>query len=515
MVLEETVEAGPRPGRTQRPSDPTPPEEESGRRILASLARLRLSRRAPTAALIRGVLLRAATSSPAALAGALRRYRGLLHHAADARRAGRALSRAELRAFAGELDDQLVLWELVADGDGDLEVALEDLDTIDAVQVETGTPADAPDAKLDRLRTLLSDGRPTLVFTTRRETVRHLRDRLGVPVAWCTGDRAGVGHCSAPRSLVMQLFQDDGERAPVPLTRPRILVATDVAAEGLDLRRAERVVHYDLPWTPMRLEQREGRAVRLGSAHRWVDVVRFGAPPSLEAALGLRQRLERKARLPAHAGLGARGVRLWRWRTALADRLGDGPAVSGVALVRDSSCRGVLAGFTLLPHHPGGRQPLAAVIGWLDQDGSWTEDGAVIEGRMHEAGRSENRAPASPDSIRSALDRLVTPIRARLAVAGGRRWAAGEPAPSARRLAARLAEAVGKAARARDRRTLGQLEQALAFVGGGHTAGEAMLVERMADASADRMPAILSRLPAPTPRWDTIEVRLTGVVLFE
>jgi hypothetical protein len=42
-----------------------------------------------------------------------------------------------------------------------------------------------------------------------------------------------------------------------------------------------------------------------------------------------------------------------------------------------------------------------------------------------------------------------------------------------------------------------------------------MLVERIADAPADRMPAILARLPAPTPRWDTIEVRLTGVVLFE
>src|SRR6185295_14024170 len=111
-------------------------EEESGRRILASLARLRLSRRAPTAALIRGVLLRAATSSPAALAGALRRYRGLLHHAADARRAGRALSRAELRAFAGELDDQLVLWELVAGGGGEVELEIDDLEALDRAVAE-------------------------------------------------------------------------------------------------------------------------------------------------------------------------------------------------------------------------------------------------------------------------------------------------------------------------------------------------------------------------------------------
>ena len=38
----------------------------------------------------------------------------------------------------------------------------------------------------------MADGRVTLVFVTRRETVRYLRDRLGPPaVAWCTGERAG------------------------------------------------------------------------------------------------------------------------------------------------------------------------------------------------------------------------------------------------------------------------------------------------------------------------------------
>ena len=45
--------------------------------------------------------LRALASSPAAMAGALRRYRQLLLHARDARRAGRALTRGELRLFTG------------------------------------------------------------------------------------------------------------------------------------------------------------------------------------------------------------------------------------------------------------------------------------------------------------------------------------------------------------------------------------------------------------------------------
>jgi hypothetical protein len=257
------------------------------------------------------VLLRAAASSPAALAGALRRYRGLLLHGADALRAGRSLGRAELREFAGELDDQLVFWELVSDGHGTLELALDDLDAIGGV-LDACAGAASADAKLARLRSLLADGRPTLVFTTRRDTVRHLRDGLGVVVAWCTGDRAGLGHAPAARSAVMRWFQ-----APGAHPMPHCLVTTDVAAEGLDLRRAERVVHYDLPWTPMRLEQREGRAVRLGSSHPRIEVIQFPPPPALEAALRLGERLEHKAALPGQAGLGPDGARLWRWRSAI------------------------------------------------------------------------------------------------------------------------------------------------------------------------------------------------------
>ena len=133
------------------------------------------------------------------------------------------------------------------------------------------------DGKVERLRSLLADGRPTLVFTTRRETVRYLRDRLSPPPAWCTGVRAGLGSCPLPRATVLGWFREvvaaAGPRPPV-----RHLVATDVAAEGLDLQRAARVVHYDLPWTPMRLEQREGRALRLGSLHPMVEVVTLSPP---------------------------------------------------------------------------------------------------------------------------------------------------------------------------------------------------------------------------------------------
>ena len=310
------------------------------------------------------------------------------------------------------------------------------------------------------------------------------------------------------------------------MTPPSCLVVTDVAAEGLDLRRAARVVHYDLPWTPMRLEQREGRAVRLGSARDLVEVVRFIPPPAFDAALELGDRLRRKAALPALAGLGADGVRLWRWRSALVDQLGDGQAVSGSALgcrsprvpraaadTCQEASRGVLAGFELLALRHGERQCIGSVVGWLGPDGSWSEDESVVAERLRAAAACDNRAPPTAAVIRQALDRLVGPVRARLALAAARRWTAAEPDAAARRLALRLGELVRMAAQRRDARDLARLERALAFVAGGHTAGEAMLVRRLADAPA--LAACLAGIPATSARWDAIDVRLTGLVVFD
>ena len=47
----------------------------------------------------------------------------------------------------------------------------------------------------------------------------------------------------------------------------RILVSTDAGGEGLNLQFAHVVVNYDLPWNPMRVEQRIGRVDRIGQAH--------------------------------------------------------------------------------------------------------------------------------------------------------------------------------------------------------------------------------------------------------
>jgi len=52
----------------------------------------------------------------------------------------------------------------------------------------------------------------------------------------------------------------------------RILVATDIAARGIDVKGIELVINYDLPWNPNRIEQRFGRVHRIGQrevCHMW------------------------------------------------------------------------------------------------------------------------------------------------------------------------------------------------------------------------------------------------------
>lgn len=507
LVIESERTAGGRPERISLTCSPGLEESRAAAKFVDLLTGLRLSRNSSIAALIRGVLLRATGSSPAALAGALRRYRRLLLHARDAAASGRVVDRTELRRFTGELGDQLVWWELLPPSDAGGELDLTDLEQLDHL-IQTAKAGAERDKKIVRLREILRDAKPTLVFTVSRDTVRHIRQELrDFPVAWCTGERAGIGHTSVPRRTVLACFR---EGTPGPA--PRHLIVTDVAAEGLDLQRAARVVHYDLPWTPMRLEQREGRAVRLGSVHREVEVVQFTLPPVLERCLRQEATLARKAKLPSAAGLGIRGRHVWRWRADLAERFGSENAIAGVAAVA-SPHYGLLAGFAL--YGPNAPDPVvAATVGWLDSRGDWSEASEVVASRLGDAAAASRALPVNGALLRDYLSLLSHPIRERLALIRSRRWVSADPAPSARRLAGRLNELIYHAARLRNAKHLLQLERALGFVAGGHTAGEATLIEGLVEASGRELMDSLSRLSPMVTDWDGIQVQLTGLIVF-
>ena len=68
-----------------------------------------------------------------------------------------------------------------------------------------------------------------------------------------TGKASGI-RAADKRAAIVEYFQDTAE----------IMIATEAAAEGLNLQFCSLVVNYDLPWNPQRIEQRIGRCHRYG-----------------------------------------------------------------------------------------------------------------------------------------------------------------------------------------------------------------------------------------------------------
>jgi len=77
-------------------------------------------------------------------------------------------------------------------------------------------------------------------------------------------DRVTGSRTADLRSALVDYFREQG----------RIMIATEAAAEGINLQFCSLVVNYDLPWNPQRVEQRIGRCHRYGQQHD-VVVVNF------------------------------------------------------------------------------------------------------------------------------------------------------------------------------------------------------------------------------------------------
>ena len=112
------------------------------------------------------------------------------------------------------------------------------------------------------------DDERLVVFTEYKTTLDYLAGRLK---DLYDPDRILIlfgGMDEMERDQVKQSFND-------PENPVRILLATDAAAEGLNLQRTARyLLHYDCPWNPSRLEQRNGRLDRHGQG-RDVTVYHF------------------------------------------------------------------------------------------------------------------------------------------------------------------------------------------------------------------------------------------------
>ena len=123
--------------------------------------------------------------------------------------------------------------------------------------------------KADRLRELLQQidqetpGAKVLIFTEYRRTQEFLKEQLedwygSGAVVLINGDMELEGKTPEAQSKrqSQRLFRDNPD--------VRFLVSTEAGGEGINLQFCYILVNYDLPWNPMRYEQRVGRVYRYG-----------------------------------------------------------------------------------------------------------------------------------------------------------------------------------------------------------------------------------------------------------
>ncbi len=112
-----------------------------------------------------------------------------------------------------------------------------------------------------------------IIFTEYRATQNWLYSVLASE-GLTGGDRLMTmfgGMDSDKREEIKAAFQTNPEQSPV-----RILLATDAASEGIDLQNhCSRLIHYEIPWNPNRLEQRNGRVDRHGQRAKQVLIHHF------------------------------------------------------------------------------------------------------------------------------------------------------------------------------------------------------------------------------------------------
>lgn len=171
-----------------------------------------------------------------------------------------------------DLDDDVFVGDLLEE----LSVAnaAEAVELAELVTLLREVPTDSKaDTLLARLRELqsLDPAAKVLLFTEFRETQEYLRDRLA-ELGWAVHLFHGQLRPAAKDASVEEFRNAEG---------PSILLSTEAGGEGRNFQFCHYLVNYDLPWNPMRVEQRIGRVDRIGQAEA-VQIFNFWVKGTVE-----------------------------------------------------------------------------------------------------------------------------------------------------------------------------------------------------------------------------------------
>ncbi|WP_456398201.1 helicase-related protein [Desulfurobacterium sp.] len=145
------------------------------------------------------------------------------------------------------------------------------------------------DPKLDKFLNLLkgdstlSKAEKLLIFTEFSDTAEYLWDSLKENF----GDCVLVFSSKSNTSVRKKIVENFDPNAKVKKDDIKILITTDVLAEGINLHRSNIIVNYDIPWNPTKVLQRVGRINRVGTKFKEIYVYNFFPISVTEKELGL------------------------------------------------------------------------------------------------------------------------------------------------------------------------------------------------------------------------------------
>ena len=172
-----------------------------------------------------------------------------------------------------EIDLEENMEEAIAAISMDIKSEIEDLNQIVAVAQQA--EYQYLDVKVEPLLSIVDDifaedkNRKLIIFTefvaTQQYLSKLLKDR-GYSISLLNGSLS-----IEERNLVLAEFREE----------TNILISTDAGGEGLNLQFANYMINYDLPWNPMKIEQRIGRVDRIGQ-QRDVEIYNFVLADTVE-----------------------------------------------------------------------------------------------------------------------------------------------------------------------------------------------------------------------------------------
>ena len=169
---------------------------------------------------------------------------------------------------------------------GEREALQAELKALDDLQALAGKITKSRDSKLQQLlnntlRRMLNRRPKAIIFTRYRDTMNYVAEQIRKDSYYQDQDVAVfVLHGGMNEQARHEQFAKFGK------AKIAVLVATDAISEGLNLQYyASQVIHYELPWNPNRLEQRNGRVDRFGQPEETVYIRTMVMNETLDATI--------------------------------------------------------------------------------------------------------------------------------------------------------------------------------------------------------------------------------------